>query len=250
MRKFLVSTLFVALSLTLGLAQDGSEPTVQLADSEEYGQHLVGPEGFSLYLYTEDEQGGESSACGESCERNWPPLVVEGEPLAGEGVDADLLGALEREDGSTQVTYNGWPLYTYARDTEPGQIRGAGLGNVFFLVSAEGESLTEEIETATEVDDETFAQLMEQGGGVFSSNCAVCHGAEGTGGIGPALAGNSRLSDTDFLVSRVINGFPEHGMPPFGHLTDEQIASVATFVRNSWSNDFGPVTPEEVSENR
>ena len=45
------------------------------------------------------------------CAVNWPPLIVEGKPTAGEGVNADLLGTVERTDGTMQATYNGWPLY-------------------------------------------------------------------------------------------------------------------------------------------
>jgi mono/diheme cytochrome c family protein len=122
---------------------------------------------------------------------------------------------------------------------------------VFFLVSPEGESITEELaQEAPEVDEEVFADLMAEGQRAFSSNSAVCHGAEGQGAIGPRLAGNSNLSRSEFIVRRIILGFPEHGMPPFGHLSDEQIAAIATFARNSWGNEFGAVLPEEVSDLR
>jgi predicted lipoprotein with Yx(FWY)xxD motif/cytochrome c5 len=252
MRAFAFSALaIVAASLVLVGAQSEKQATVEVTESPEYGSHLSNAEGASLYLYLKDEPGAEESACVDACTRNWPPLTIEGEPVAGEGVDAELLGTLGRADGTTQVTYNGWPLYTYARDTEPGQTRGAGLGGVFFLVSPQGEALTEELEQqAVEIDEELMAALMSEGASNFANNCAVCHGAAGQGAIGPRLARNSNLAATDFVVKRILFGFSEHGMPPFGHLSDRQIASIATYIRNSWDNEFGPVTEEVVSDLR
>ena len=63
------------------------------------------------------------------------------EAMAGEGVDATLLGTITRDDGSTQVTYNGWPLYYFQDDAAPGDTNGQGLGGVWFLVSPEGEAI-------------------------------------------------------------------------------------------------------------
>ncbi|NMA99178.1 MAG: cytochrome c, partial [Phyllobacteriaceae bacterium] len=51
------------------------------------------------------------------------------------------------------------------------------------------------------------------------------------------------------IARTVIKGFSY--MPPFGDvLTDVQIASILTYVRTSWGNDYGLVTPEEVAANR
>jgi predicted lipoprotein with Yx(FWY)xxD motif len=61
--------------------------------------------------------------------------------MAGEGVDATLLGTITRDDGSTQVTYNGWPLYYFHEDAAPGDTNGQGVGGVWFLVSPEGEAI-------------------------------------------------------------------------------------------------------------
>jgi predicted lipoprotein with Yx(FWY)xxD motif/cytochrome c5 len=252
MRAFAVLAVAISvMSLALVSAKNEKQATVELAENAKYGQHLVDAEGSSLYVYLEDEQGGGTSACRDACLRNWPPLTVEGEPVAGEGVDAELLGTLSRENGSTQLTVNGWPVYEYLRDTEPGQARGAGLGNVFYLISPEGEPLTEELQAqAVEIDAELMAALMSEGQAAFANNCAACHGNAGQGAFGPRLAGNSNIANASFLVNRIITGFPEHGMPPFGHLSDRQIAAIATFVRNSWSNEFGAVTEEVVSTRR
>jgi predicted lipoprotein with Yx(FWY)xxD motif len=66
--------------------------------------------------------------------------------VAGEGVDATLLGTITRDDGSLQVTYNGWPLYLYKTDVMAGDYYGQGLddfGGLWFLVSPAGEAIQE-----------------------------------------------------------------------------------------------------------
>ena len=63
------------------------------------------------------------------------------EAMAGEGVDSTLLGTITRDDGTTQVTYNGWPLYYFAGDTAASDTAGQGLGGVWFLVSPTGEAI-------------------------------------------------------------------------------------------------------------
>lgn len=115
--------------------------TVQVSESAEFGQILVDAEGRSLYLFTNDTQDSGTSACTGDCLVEWPPLLSDGEPVAGEGVDAALLGTITRDDGTTQVTYNGWPLYYFADDTAPGDTNGQGLGSVWFLVTPAGEAV-------------------------------------------------------------------------------------------------------------
>ena len=99
------------------------------------GPILTDPDGMTLYLLTDDQQG--ASQCSGGCASTWPPLVDE--VGAGEGVDAALLGTVARPDGTTQVTYNGWPLYGYAGDAAPGDTNGQGIGGRWFVVSPEGE---------------------------------------------------------------------------------------------------------------
>lgn len=259
LKRLMPATLAVALPVLLlfvaaASAQEDEPGSVELtvSESDEFGEHLATGEDFALYLYTEDEEG--ASSCEDACARNWPPLLVsDGESVsAGDGVDEDMIGTTERSDGTLQVTYGGQPLYMSRHDTE-GTTRGQKTGRgVFTLVSPEGTGITEAVaKEEAEVDEETFGTLMATGESVYASQCAVCHGPEGRGGVGPRLAGNSIVGNTDFLVERVLNGFPEHGMPPFRDvLDDQQIAAVSTFVRNSFGNDFSAVTEDEVGERR
>jgi mono/diheme cytochrome c family protein len=104
------------------------------------------------------------------------------------------------------------------------------------------------------------ASAMARGAKVYEQQCAQCHGDQGQGqpGAFPPLAGNRAvlLADTTNLVRVVLQGgyLPAtagnprpHGMPPFRHvLGDEDVAAVATFVRNSWGNQAGSVGAIEV----
>jgi predicted lipoprotein with Yx(FWY)xxD motif len=116
--------------------------TVQVGEDEELGQFLVDAEGMTLYLFTNDTEN--TSNCDEDCIQNWPPLLTEGEPTAGEGADAALLGTTERADGDTQVTYNGWPLYYFVNDEAAGDTTGQAAGEVWYVVSPQGEAVQAE----------------------------------------------------------------------------------------------------------
>jgi predicted lipoprotein with Yx(FWY)xxD motif len=115
--------------------------TVNVAEVGTFGQALVDGEGRTLYLFTNDTQNSGTSSCTGDCLVAWPPLFTDGDPVAGEGVDAALLGTIALPDGTTQVTYNGWPLYYYAEDTAPGDVNGQGVGGVWFVVSPTGEMI-------------------------------------------------------------------------------------------------------------
>lgn len=113
--------------------------TLMVAQNDLLGAHLVGADGKTLYLFLKDAQG--PSACYDACAENWPPLLVEGDPVAGEGVDGAKLGVVQRTDGANQVTYNGWPLYFYANDAQPGDVNGQGVIDQWFVVSPAGEKV-------------------------------------------------------------------------------------------------------------
>jgi predicted lipoprotein with Yx(FWY)xxD motif len=112
------------------------EATLAVA-STSLGDVLVGSTGMTLYLYDPDKQG--ASTCYDQCAQAWPPLTVTGEPVAGEGVDASLLGVTERTDGSRQVTYNKWPLYYWVKDAKAGDATGQAVKGVWWVVDANGE---------------------------------------------------------------------------------------------------------------
>ena len=92
------------------------------------GPVLANSKGFTLYWYAKDTS--MTSACTGGCATAWPPLI--GTPKAAMGVRlTGKLAAITRAGGLTQATYKGHPLYTYAGDTAPGQVKGNGLGGVW-----------------------------------------------------------------------------------------------------------------------
>lgn len=100
--------------------------------------YLVDDQGRSLYIYMKDKQHSGVSACVDDCAVEWPPLTVSATPAAGPGVDPLLLGTISRAGGSTQATYNGWPLYYYNMDTIPGTTNGPSFDGLWFLLSPRG----------------------------------------------------------------------------------------------------------------
>lgn len=97
---------------------------ITVGTAKGVGKVLVDSQGLTLYYFEKDKQGGSESACYGPCEAGWPPLTSEGKPQAGEGAMASKLGTIERKDGTTQVTYAGWPLYTFVEDRKPGEDNG------------------------------------------------------------------------------------------------------------------------------
>lgn len=84
--------------------------------------------------------------------------------------------------------------------------------------------------------------LLEKGKEIYEAHCAACHGAEGQGmpPAFPALAGNANLQDAQMILNVVKNG--RGAMPAVGaNFSEEELVAVATYIRNSFGNNFGPV---------
>lgn len=128
---------------------------VNVVTNAEFGPILTDASGRTLYLFTAD--GPNKTNCFENCIRRWPPFLTIGAPQAGTGASAGLLGIITREEGSTQVTYNGWPLYYYAFDDKPGDTKGqavdeghaGGPAGLWWVVSAAGQGVTAPLAPAT-----------------------------------------------------------------------------------------------------
>ena len=103
------------------------------------GRILVDGSGRTLYLFEADK--GTTSSCYDACAGVWPPLTTTGSPMAGNGVNQSLLSTTTRKDGSTEVVYNGHPLYYFISDKQAGDTTGQGLssfGADWYVLSAAG----------------------------------------------------------------------------------------------------------------
>jgi len=110
-------------------------------------QVLTNAAGFTLYWFAPDT--ATTSKCTGSCATYWPP--VKGTVTAGSGVTGKI-GTITRADGTTQATYNGHPLYTYAGDSAPGQDKGNGVnasGGLWYNVSVTASATTGSAPTPT-----------------------------------------------------------------------------------------------------
>ncbi len=107
------------------------------------GTALVDRAGRTLYLFEADSQ--VKSACSGACAQVWPPLLTDGaRPTVSSPVQARLLGAVTRSDGTRQVTYHHHPLYLYVGDRQRGDARGQGLdqfGAGWYVVTAAGDKI-------------------------------------------------------------------------------------------------------------
>ncbi|MGA9531735.1 MAG: hypothetical protein WBR18_03375 [Anaerolineales bacterium] len=100
------------------------------------GTVLVGADGLTLYAFTQEADG--QIACTGGCLDAWPPLLTDGQPQAGDGIDPALLSTVDRPDGSQQVAYNGKPLYFSSDDAAQGDTNGQGFSDVWFALAADG----------------------------------------------------------------------------------------------------------------
>jgi predicted lipoprotein with Yx(FWY)xxD motif len=151
--------------LTAGCgADDGADPRdpvlpqeaaataeIGLVEVPGLGPVLADGDGFVLYMFPPDAR--MQVTCTGPCAGSWPPLAVADgvTPAAGDGIDAQLLGALpDPNTGGQVVTYGGYPLYRYAGDVDPGTARGQALllnGAPWYVLDAEGQPLTTDPET-------------------------------------------------------------------------------------------------------
>ena len=115
-------------------------PTVTLrTEKGGYGVWLTDQTGRTLYLLTSDK--GTTSHCYGTCAKDWPPLLTTGPVTAAGAAVAHDLGTTKRTDGTTQVTYAGHPLYHFARETGPDQVKGLGAQGIGFLVAPNGSAI-------------------------------------------------------------------------------------------------------------
>ena len=113
------SALFLAAAP--GLA---AEPAKTMDTSA--GKVYTDEKGMTLYIFDKDE--ANKSNCYDDCAKAWPPFMA--------AADAQPEGEwtiVERSDGTKMWAYEGKPVYTYVKDTKPGDVTGDGVGGVWHV---------------------------------------------------------------------------------------------------------------------
>jgi predicted lipoprotein with Yx(FWY)xxD motif len=97
---------------------------------------IVDDNGCALYLNTRDTP--ENTAVSPAMESSFIPALAPAE-VTGLGLDPNKVGTFTRPDGVRQATYNGHQLYRFAGDRAPGEAKGQGVDDQFFLIGSNGE---------------------------------------------------------------------------------------------------------------
>jgi predicted lipoprotein with Yx(FWY)xxD motif len=146
---------------TAPVAPTGAEAVINIADDPNLGMILVDGQGMTLYMFTKDEP--DKTNCSGKCLENWPPLLTQGNPTLGDGVDASLVGTATLEDGSMIVTYNHMPLYYWIKDMAPGDATGQGNNDVWYVVAPDGNPVG--IDVLIKVaEDPNLGQILDGDG--------------------------------------------------------------------------------------
>jgi len=122
-------TLLTAVLLTATMAgnvrAEGEYGPLKMSKTAA-GDVLTTPEGMTLYIFDKDKKG--VSNCKGDCAKMWPPLKAEkGAKPTGN------LTLVKRADGSMQWADEGKPLYTFAKDEKPGDVKGDNVGKVWHV---------------------------------------------------------------------------------------------------------------------
>ena len=118
MKKILVSAAAIA---ALVLANAAIAEPAKTGDSAK-GKVLTDAKGMTLYTFDKDAAG--KSACNGPCATNWPPLMASASDK-----NEGAYTMIKRDDGAMQWAYKGKPLYTWVKDTKPGDVTGDGFNN-------------------------------------------------------------------------------------------------------------------------
>jgi predicted lipoprotein with Yx(FWY)xxD motif len=136
----LLASAGVGAALAATAAVHSARGTVSTAKSAKYGTILVTKSGRTLYRYTLDRRGVNKCTSNPACKALWLQLLVKTgvKPTVGGAASAGLVGTIKAKTGWRQVTYAGYPLYTYVGDSGAGQVKGEGYQSQWYVVNTKG----------------------------------------------------------------------------------------------------------------
>ena len=109
-----------------------------------------------------------------------------------------------------------------------------------WMAAKKGAAAADAALAATEL---SVDELMARGEDVYNASCLACHGANGEGGLGNAIAGSAiAMGGLDSHLNVIVNGVAGTAMQAFGaQLSDVDVAAVTTYQRNAFGNNTGDV---------
>ncbi len=237
-----------------GQTADGL-PVAWLGSQNRYRDILISPDGRDVYIAT-DAFGSVAQLYGTDLTTSvlHNPGAILKFTYGGEGGNAltvsgsetpaggEMLGGPEESEnpanlGAEPGTTPADPAVTAPEVIEPAAEDAAA--------PAAGDAASAEPAAA----GADLAALLAAGQPLYASTCSGCHGANGEGRAGAVLANNPNLADPAHVASTIIHGLGY--MPPFGgRLSDEEVAQIGTYIRNSFGNDFGVLTVEDATAQR
>ncbi len=116
--------------------------TLAVRNASGIGPVVTDSKGAVLYRFDKDTAKPPKSACAGDCAKAWPAVPAD-DATASAGIDAGQLGRVVRADGSAQLTLAGWPVYRYAKDSEPGIATGQGVGGTWHALAPDGKKAGE-----------------------------------------------------------------------------------------------------------
>lgn len=159
MKTMTIRSILVLAALAVAFASaqmsDGvPADELDVATHDTLGSYLVDANGRTLYIVVDESH--EIVTCTGPCAAAWPPFTLESLDGAGGdamgmadeamgSIDPDLVGTVAREDGTTQFTYAGHPLYYYVGDVNPGEVKCQAIerdGGIWYVLSPNGEIIT------------------------------------------------------------------------------------------------------------
>ncbi|WP_082458747.1 hypothetical protein [Pedobacter sp. Leaf216] len=140
LKKNLLVMLCIAMVFTACKKNSSDDPTnppaannnkgIQLAADAKFGSVLTDKDGKTLYFFSSDAAG--TPTCVNGCETIWP-LYYSADASTDLNLNKAEVGEVTRADGRKQSTYRGYPLYYYSGDASKGEIKGDGVGGIWFV---------------------------------------------------------------------------------------------------------------------
>jgi predicted lipoprotein with Yx(FWY)xxD motif len=141
-------------SASAGAPGASSSATVSAKNVPGVGTVLVNSQGRTLYMLTTEKGGKITCTASSGCLHAWPETDLPSgttKATAGSGVQSSLLGTVKGATGKMEVTYNGWPLYTFIGDSSAGTAKGQALtnfGGTWYVLNTAGNPVTAKVGAA------------------------------------------------------------------------------------------------------